>query len=71
MGDDPGAGYPLERTERLSEKRLIAGKYELGRMLGEGGMGAVYEGLHRGLGSLVAVKILGSHIASNPTSVKR
>ncbi|MEM7447395.1 MAG: serine/threonine-protein kinase [Myxococcota bacterium] len=71
MGEDPRERQALERTERLSEKRLIAGKYELGRLLGEGGMGAVYEGFHRGLGSFVAVKILGAHISSNPTSVER
>jgi serine/threonine-protein kinase len=37
---------------------VIAGKYHLGRVLGEGGMGSVYEADHRELGAKVAVKLL-------------
>jgi phosphate/phosphite/phosphonate ABC transporter binding protein len=44
--------------EELPSARLLAGKYRLGRLIGEGGMGAVYEAEHTGLGAHVAVKIL-------------
>ena len=39
--------------------QILDGKYELLRKLGEGGMGAVYEGRHRGTGRRVAVKVIG------------
>lgn len=35
---------------------VIGGKYELGKSIGEGGMGIVYEGFHRALDRKVAVK---------------
>ena len=36
----------------------LAGKYEIRRLIGQGGMGAVYEGLHIDIGKRVAVKLL-------------
>ncbi|MBL8718445.1 MAG: serine/threonine protein kinase, partial [Myxococcales bacterium] len=39
------------------EGRTLAGKYELVRMLGQGGMGAVYEARNH-LGKRFAVKLL-------------
>jgi serine/threonine-protein kinase len=45
---------------------LIAGKYRLSRLLGRGGMGSVWEGLHEHLGTRVAVKFIDSeHVASD------
>ena len=37
---------------------LLAGKYEILRRVGEGGMGVVYEALHQRLGERVAIKLL-------------
>jgi len=37
---------------------LLAGKYRLEKLLGIGGMGAVYEGLHEGVGKRFAIKVL-------------
>ncbi len=37
---------------------LIAGKYRLTRLLGRGGMGSVWEGVHETLGTRVAVKLI-------------
>ncbi len=36
----------------------LAGKYEIRRLIGQGGMGAVYEGLHIDIGKRVAIKLL-------------
>jgi eukaryotic-like serine/threonine-protein kinase len=42
------------------------GRYEILRLIGQGGMGAVYEALHRDLGKRVAIKTLQPHVAKNP-----
>ncbi|HEX7669713.1 MAG TPA: serine/threonine-protein kinase, partial [Polyangiaceae bacterium] len=44
---------------------LVAGKYRLTRLLGKGGMGAVWEGLHESLGTRVAVKFIDTEYASS------
>ena len=38
--------------------RTIGGRYVVRRLLGKGGMGAVYEGEHLGLGKAVAIKLM-------------
>jgi serine/threonine-protein kinase len=45
---------------------VIEGKYELIRLIGEGGMGEVYEGRHRVIGRRVAVKFLRGEYARDP-----
>jgi eukaryotic-like serine/threonine-protein kinase len=42
------------------------GKYEIIRMLGAGGMGAVYEAAHVEIGKHVAIKVLGPAVAAIP-----
>jgi len=50
---------------------VVAGKYELVRVLGVGGMGAVYEALHRFTGKRVAVKLLHGTLAENENHARR
>jgi eukaryotic-like serine/threonine-protein kinase len=42
----------------LEPGRLIAGRYELGQRIGEGGNGAVYRGRHVGLDLPLAIKVI-------------
>jgi eukaryotic-like serine/threonine-protein kinase len=47
------------------------GKYQVVRLLGEGGMGAVYEGIHLAIGKKVAIKIMHPELAANPDARAR
>jgi len=44
---------------------LVAGKYRITRLLGRGGMGSVWEGVHESLGTRVAVKFIDSEHATS------
>ena len=69
--DDKPTGGTLERTDVIARTRLLEGKYRLGRLIGEGGMGAVYEAEHEGLRAKVAVKLLSEHGSLDQKSVAR
>ena len=49
----------------------LDGKYTILHLLGEGGMGAVYEGRNDKTGRRVAVKVINSSAAKKPNSIKR
>jgi serine/threonine-protein kinase len=46
-------------------KRLIAGRYELGELIGRGGMAEVHSGVDTRLGRTVAIKLLKSDLAAD------
>ncbi len=50
---------------------LIRGKYRLVRLLGDGGMGSVFEAHHEGLGTRVAIKVLHADLARRAGLVER
>ena len=49
------------------QKRLIANRYELGNLIGRGGMADVYEGIDTRLSRTVAIKLLKSDLANDPS----
>src|SRR5690606_21048050 len=62
---------PRRRCERrrpvtLAPGTLIGGKYRVVRLVGDGGMGSVYEARHEQLGIPVALKFLRPDIAERP-----
>jgi serine/threonine-protein kinase len=50
---------------------LLLGRYRIVQKLGEGGMGAVYEGQHELIGKRLAIKCLHAQFATNPEIVER
>jgi serine/threonine-protein kinase len=55
----------------LQTGQIIEGKYRIVRLLGEGGMGAVYEGENVRIHRRVAIKVLHSNVAENVDAVQR
>src|SRR5580693_709370 len=50
---------------------VIAGKYRVLRMIGSGGMGTVWEGVHTSLGTRVAIKFIKPRFAEQPEARAR
>lgn len=55
----------------LNEGQVLAGKYRIERLLGEGGMGAVYVATNTVLQRKVALKVMNERFASVPAAVER
>jgi serine/threonine protein kinase len=68
MEAPPGEGYPEEDP---LVGQLIADRYRVSRLLGEGGMGRVYEAEHVAIGKQVAVKVLHPQYSRHPDVVTR
>ncbi|MBI4815773.1 MAG: serine/threonine protein kinase [Deltaproteobacteria bacterium] len=67
-----------ERRNAASEQRsgdidpgMLGPKYRVIKILGEGGMGKVFEAMHLGLDRRVAVKVLSKKMAEEPRVVER
>ena len=71
ISDEVHEQLGLEKTDVLPPATMIGGKYRLGRLIGEGGMGAVYEAEHTGLAVRVAVKLLNESFTSDAKAVTR
>lgn len=71
----PAAHRPVRR-EMWAEPQQLVGtvldqRYRILRLLGAGGMGAVFEAEHTTLQKKVAIKVLAPHLARNPEQVQR
>jgi len=55
----------------LETGEVLAGRYEILQLLGEGGMGAVYKAQDRELNRPVALKLIRPELAANPSIVAR
>jgi eukaryotic-like serine/threonine-protein kinase len=51
--------------------QVLDGKYQIVRLIGEGGMGAVYEGKNTRINRRVAIKVLHANVAANKEIVQR
>ena len=55
----------------MIEPGTIVGKYRLGRLVGEGGMGSVFAATHLGIGTQVALKMLKREVVAVPSIAER
>jgi serine/threonine protein kinase len=67
----PSAAAPHDRPLGAAPGDILGGRYELQRLLGVGGTGAVFEAKHTTIGRVVALKLLLPEIAANPTVARR
>ncbi len=61
----------MVQTGELGRGAILAGRYELGTILGKGGMGVVFRRRHLGTDRPIAVKVLRREFAADPTLAKR
>jgi serine/threonine protein kinase len=66
----PETPKPLEEGSRMVGA-LLAGRYQIKRLCGEGGMGRVYEAEHIEIGKRVAIKVLHPAYSRTPDLVER
>jgi serine/threonine protein kinase len=59
-----------QRTDPLVGT-VLDGVYRVTRLLGKGGMGAVYEAVHTRLANRVAIKVMSRELAANPQALAR
>src|SRR5262245_40800093 len=74
MSDPDRAEEQRERARKAREGligKTIAGRYILRGLVGHGGMGAVYEAEHLGLGKRVAIKFVDPEFATEEQVVAR
>lgn len=58
-------------SNAFAEGSILADRYEIVQMLGEGGMGTVYKALDRELDRMVALKVIRPELARNPEILDR
>ncbi len=66
----PGGEHPWHEPEALIGS-LLGERYKLLRLIGQGGMGAVYLAEHVVIGKQIAVKVLNPEYSKNPGDVQR
>ncbi|HEY3595543.1 MAG TPA: serine/threonine protein kinase, partial [Polyangiaceae bacterium] len=60
---------PADPSRDLAPGQIVGGKWRVVRLIGRGGMGAVYEGQNTGIGKRVALKFIDPEFASYPEIV--
>jgi serine/threonine-protein kinase len=73
----PAAGFCTEDGGTLADGSgepllgQMVGSYRIATLLGKGGMGAVFKGVHPSIGSRVAIKFLSQECSQHPALVER
>jgi Serine/threonine protein kinase len=56
---------------QLAEGGTVFGTYRLGKLIGQGGMGKVYEAVHEIMGRSIAIKVINSQITNDKNNATR
>jgi eukaryotic-like serine/threonine-protein kinase len=67
----PISDSALKLVQLFPPGTLLGGRYEILHVLGEGGMGAVYQARDRELDRLIALKVIRPELAGNPAILQR
>lgn len=66
MNESPRTPMHREDSLPVDNQRILSGRYELGTLIGRGGMADVYKGTDTRLGRTVAIKLLRPDLARDP-----
>jgi serine/threonine protein kinase len=61
----------LKHLSQITDGGKMFGSYRLGRMIGQGGMGKVYEAVQEVMGRNVAIKVMNTQLGDDTTHVPR
>ncbi|MGC1227365.1 MAG: tetratricopeptide repeat protein, partial [Candidatus Sulfotelmatobacter sp.] len=67
----PSRPHRAVSVSLLQAGDVLGGRYEILKLLGEGGMGAVYKAMDRELNRAVALKVIRPELGSNPSILAR
>ena len=70
-GSDSPLRPPASGDAEALPPGTLLGKFRIVRRLGSGGMGAVYEATHTGIGRAVAIKVMNAALAAEPRAEER
>ncbi len=66
MSTSPRTPSHREDSSPVTSQRVLSGRYELGELIGRGGMADVFRGIDTRLGRTVAIKLLRPDLARDP-----
>jgi serine/threonine protein kinase len=69
-GEEPPAPE-VEANEAVVRRDMMIGEYMVERTIAEGGMGAIYAGIHPVISKRVAIKVISKRFAKDPKAVAR